>query len=255
MQALASRRRDRIEQRTADDGVTERHAVVVVDDHAGVARPLQQRQHVARPARRPVALGAESDGLLDDGHVEALSDDSGDAQHVHRLAEPGEPAADDLDEPDGHVLARPGPRVESARLVDEVVDELADEQRVARRPGPNGVTEGDRRRVEASRRSLHEGDDGGAVDAVQRDSADAVVAAQVGEHGGQRIGRPEIGVAVRADDRDVRDRGGDDSSQDAQRRRVDPVQIIDDEHRRPGVAQHGDDAVDDEGATASGSAA
>ena len=80
-------------------------------------------------------------------------------------------------------------------------------------------------------RALHDPDDVGLLEPLERDPLDALFAMQVGEHLGQRVPAREIGFSIGADDERVHALAPrDDVLQEQKRRLVRPVQVVEHEN-------------------------
>ena len=92
---------------------------------------------------------------------------------------------------------------------------------------------------------LEELDHRRAVEAAQRNPADARHPPQIGECRGEWMEPIEIGVAVGADDGEVGEIGDYHPSEKLQGSLVDPVHVVEDDGERSCDTEQGDDCVDD----------
>ena len=194
-------------------------------------------------ARRVDLRRRHVEGHREDVAIDALPGDGSDLDHPSgRRRELGDAGCDDLADAVGH--DRRGRRradapalgrtVDHARR-DEVPPELDEVERVpaaARRQlGRQGAEVGIERVTD---RVGCEALDGGAVEAVEADAADRVDAAEVGETRGQWFRHLVAGVPERADDEHARRQAGPgDVTEEGERLRARPVQILEHDHRRP----------------------
>ena len=185
------------------------------------------------------------------GELEAGADHRGRREQVlGRLGQHRQAAAHHLADPLGQVtlgqrLGAPAPvaALDGAGL-DEVAEDLAGEKGVA--AGLLGQGPHQPPGVVAELVARGEGDEFGhvaLVEALQRDAQRVGAPVEVAEHGRQRMGPVEIGVAVGGDDAQAGHRvGGHQMAQEEERTGIGPVDVVEDQqgrlHRRP-VGQPG----------------
>jgi hypothetical protein len=220
------------------------------DERVLEAEPPDRPQHLLdetalrrRGQRGEETVGGEPRQACQQDHREFPAEDGG--HREDRLTVGGqapEAASDRLAEPlgevvDRRVLARAG----------EVVDHLADEERIAAALAMDAPDERDVGRV--ADRGFHEPMDVVLAQAAEVEPLVVRLASELGQRLDERMGRAELVRAVRREEEEggVADFPGEELEEE-ERGRIRPVEILQDEHERVVVgatAEHLADGVED----------
>ena len=218
-----AQRRQLVVDRVADERVRERPAARAHPARrAHRERPDELRAlGLVQPVEQRVALLRRGGGEHAD--VELAPVRGGRLERGERAGrEPLDAPADDL----ADALGDADPVVVRARL-EQVAQHLLDEERVALGLGEHA---GGEPRLRVADPAADQARGRARVEPVQGDPLGARLAPQVGEQRGQRVTSPEVGLAVRADEQQRgRLRRGGQVGEQPQRRRIGPVQVVEDE--------------------------